>query len=1580
MAKQQGQVTKIYQLKTLGYADISKELDNVAKKFENIRKSKLSAQGKLSLTQDTAEVQKYSDEIQKLVLEEQALRVETQKLTNEQKAANLQRQAEIADMRQQRAAAQGVAGAYSEILVQQKQLYALLKNTPTGSPVTFQGQTLQFDQAIAKLKQLSAAEQDFRRQFSKDGHLVAEYTSGIVQAFKQMGLGDLIGGQVTKAAQRINELDKDFEQLKQELSSVGVSGQGSLEKIERQLIENRAESILLKQELGRVQTELRGAGDVGNQITNSIAQGFKNIKGQAAQFALQYVGIQALINQGQQGIQTARISSDQSTDLEIQLGGAAKEADNLNASLSKLNTRTTVTGLQEIADIALKAGVTAQNIEEVTKAIDVTKVAFGKDFGSIEQGTETFAKLINIFFTDGQITGDRILKIGNSIRALANETVASVPFITDFSGRMAGLKQIANVSLPDILGLGAGFEEFKQSAETSSTVLVKVIPKLAADTAKYAQIIGITQDQFSQLINTNPAEALLQVSEALVKSGTGIEDISNALADSELGSGRITTIIATLGGKADIFRQRIARAGETIQETGAITDAFDKKNNNLAATFDKIGKKFSDFFAGGGFASALSFASGAILLILGNLPLLLTLVGLLTISWAAQNIALIGLRAQLILYNLGIGANLVLINVLRLANIAYTVTMFLLNGALTVVTRAAALFNITLGKSPIGLILTGVGLLVSAFKAFGGGLSETTKSLKAQNLQLNIARDVAREAAAATSEQRAQAALLSGVVKDLSISEGTRLSALKKLIELDPTFQKSLTDGKINYEQLNKSLSEYNANLIRSAELQAAQARQTREVARLTTLSQDKQDLEFAISTKDFEKLDEETTKLLVKKIKENVGFLGSLPGKNDFVKAARDVVKDLDKSLDDQVKVIDAAQQVYNDKQKAIDDNIAKTAANISTNAPKVKPVEIDIPGLEADIKKLDEEIKAFKGAQNELDKLVEERKKKQEALDRALNKNQKTTRGSRLSGPQKDAQKDIDAERDRLNAVDEKRRTQSEIDEETYLLAIFATNVAALNKKLKLLKGKNAEERKEIAQFNLEKVKLEQEVNEKLFDLHAKELKDQLDIDIKNAQEAAARVKQDPTASETAKAQAALDADQFILSAQINFNAAMDLLEKSRNNLSKKNQQDRERDVRESNDRIRADLRAVLEGEIKDIERAGANLLAEFDKIIAAQQEAILNSNKNPGQKKAALDEIEKQAELGSIVRQIATLKESLPKYKKQLEDKAITEEEYAKHYKAYVKELKDLNDLLNKANENSTNVRSLVTNKLSKLFGFKEGSGEAQLFAETIVQSFNLAKTAMDDFFAHEQDDIKRSQDAQVKKLELEKQLRLDRADSQAEQDSINRQFAAKEEAINRAAFEKNKKLQKEQAKINLAIQLSNLAVVAFAPNPANIATFGIAGAIMYGIQAALALAAYALNVGRINSATFEKGGQVPTTTGGKITGPSHAQGGVKFQYEAQGDELAIINKKSARDNQVRTITGTNKQIASMINQLGGGISFAAGAKLKTFEGGGYLGQALQAPIFTPSSGNTFVNNSASDKKIDELIASNKELADQ
>jgi len=1642
-------VTKIYQLSTLGFDVVDKQLKSIAKDFDAIKKAKKSAEGGLTAAIDTGDIdgaKKFREELQKLKIAEQELRVQRQQMLNEQKAENIARQAAIQAEKERVKGLRDASGWYGKLTTDIRELGAAIKNVQNqGDVVTFRGQQFQFDAAIKKLQELTAAEQAFRRQFAADRTLVGEYTTGIVNAFKQMGLDDLIAGQVTRTQDKLNSLNNEFNELQRELKETQAAGLAT-NSIEKQMIDNRNEVIKLDTELSRLRTDLRGVGDVGNQINASLKSGFSQVKGQLSSLLVQYLGVQAAISAAQSGIQDAKLSSDQFTDLEIQLNNDKVAADKLNTALKELDTRTTLTGLQAIADVALKAGVTSENIAAVTEAIDKTKVAFGKDFGSVEQGTETFAKLINIFFDDGQITGDRILKIGNSIRSLANETVASVPFLTDFSGRLAGLRQISSITLPDILGLGAGFEEFKQSAEVSSTVLLKVIPKLAADTEKFAEVAGLTNEEFTQLINNNPAEALIRVSEALVKSGKDITTVSEALADSELGSGRITTIIGTLGGKADIFRQRIARAGDTIQETGAIEDAFVKKNNNLAGSFDKLSKQASDFFASKGFQTALSGILALLTAIIGALPVIIPLVGLLTVNWIAQNAALLGLRAQLILYNIAIGFNLIAINALRVANLAYLVVMFLVNNGLRLITAAMRLFGITTtaATGPLGVLLALAGLLVTAFKAFGGAFGTSSAQLSEYNKKLQLTRDITREVMRATSEQMAQARLLVGVVKDVTISEETRLANLKKLIDIDTVFQKALVDGKINYEKLNEALTNYNNNLIKSAELEAIRARATRETTRLTDIQITKQDIEFAISSKNFKELSDEELKLISDRALANTGSaFGGPPGEKEILKAARDVVKGLDAQAKETTEAIQRIQELYKDKTKDIVDDSKKAAEEIGGATPKIVPFEVDIPKLQQDLEDLNKKINEFKGAGKDLDKLIADRDKKQAELDKLLQKQKGgRARGSKLSGEQKDVLKDIDAFRDeelaRLNESflrkSEFQRRETNLlvesedgrlkltrahqnvlidEEEKFLLEQLEINTNAIDKKLAFLKGANAEERKQIAELNLEKIKIEQETNNKIFEIRAKLLKDNLETEVKNTIEIVTRVKEDPTVSEPDKAQAQLDADKKILDLTIEFNRQMDLLEKDRNNVSKKNQDDRERERRVRAQNVVDDEKKLLDAQLIEIRRAGERQSTQYEINFVKLRNTILNNDRlTASQRKKALEKLAALQNFTILSNELVQLQKEFKNIEEQYKKGLKTEQEFLDAKLKLEKKAEEQSKAQKEVNKqkltapNVTSLQQLFSEQLSRAFGFEDDSEQARVLAEVVAQGYDLATQAMNSFFDAEQQRIQSSLDLQLERLEIEKQQVIARAESQEEIASLEKQFEAKKRDAQRKAGEELKKTKRSEAKIALAVELANIAVQASQyPFPASL----IIGALLSG----LAFGRYGLRIAEINAQKFEKGGQpgkmkgrmsraissvrraidpasiqrdeVPTR-GGKFKGRQHRDGGTPFhfkgsRFEAEVDELAIIRTKGAPKGRKFKVEGTQEQIASAINRIGGGIDFKPGANIKKFETGGAIGQSLQAPIFKPASA-AILNANNNDDVVDALNEQRemiKELAD-
>lgn len=189
------------------------------------------------------------------------------------------------------------------------------------------------------------------------------------------------------------------------------------------------------------------------------------------------------------------------------------------------------------------------------------------------------------------------------------------------------------------------------------------------------------------------------------------------------------------------------------------------------------------------------------------------------------------------------------------------------------------------------------------------------------------------------------------------------------------------------------------------------------------------------------------------------------------------------------------------------------------------------------------------------------------------------------------------------------------------------------------------------------------------------------------------------------------------------------------------------------------------------------------------------------------------------------------------------------------------------------------------------------------------------------------------------EKEKQKRLALAQSKAEEQAIEEEYEQKKKEADRKRNNERREIARKQLEIEFAI-------ASMRALSSGMESGGYAGAI---IAQAYALGQYLIALNNLNSQQFAKGGMVPTDRGGDIYGPSHSGGGVPFNFNAEGKELAIINKNSSMDSGKYNVTGTPRQIASAINAVGGGVSFAPGARVQKYEYGGMLGSNLTAPIF-------------------------------
>lgn len=1485
------QVTKIYEVKSLGYDTLIEQLQNIDKTFASIKRTKQELNALKFSTEDTARIDELNKKLAEEILKSKELKLEKQRLMNEKKALTIVNGQEGASSKKVVDQLNAEKGSLTDLIAKRKELKALLSAVnPTNNPsIPFNGQNLSFDQATHKAK----------------------------------------------------EMDKQISILRQNMS---------------------------------------GMESIGNRVNTSLAAGFERMKGSLGQMILTYTGWFAAFQTAGKLISENIRLSDSFADLQIRIKGTAADVDDLFENLKGLDTRTSLAGLVDIANIVAKKGVPREEIAGLTAEFDKLNVVLGQEIGDPATATANIIKLITIFNDDKHVTADRVGEIGAALFKLTTSGVATGEFLVNFAERVGAVRGITGLTLPNILGMGAALQQLGQRTEVAGTAAVQLTTRIFADIPKFAKAAGVSIQEFRDLLDANPFEALIQVAEGLrdISSdelAANFEEVVTAFGEVGVTGVRIKAVLGDIATNANFVRDRMAKAAVTTTDYANQTAAAELKQHTFAAVLDRVRKALEEIALNKVVQITLAGVATTILALVQSIPLLLTMLGLLAISWVAQNTALIAARASLLFYNIQIGINSAAIIILNIAYGAHLILLGLLNGAYKLVTKAAALFGVTLRATPFGIIATVLAGLIAVLSSFGDRANEAAEALERQNVAMRISKEIIDTATKATQKQKDQVDLLVTAVKDLSIGEATRLDILHRLIDIDPIFQQALVNGKINYDALTTAVNLYNNALQQNAEIQASETIALREKEKLNDLIVQRRDVETAIATKNFKDLSKDIQdEITAVAVAGKIGF--GAPTEGDFIEAARQVAKRIRNETVTQIEVVRASQKAFADQIN--ETTLAKPTDTIIGQV--AEKVEIDVEQLKKDIKALDHQISVFKGTEVQLKELVTRRAALQKELDKAdpPKKDPKTPRyrGARLTGEDKDELAIIDANMKRELSIEETRFAalklnhkatfQEEIDYAANVRDIQQEYIAQKIAYLQSLDKLNAKELLALSTFKKEFIDSEldfqnkrQAIDDRNFDFQKANLKTILDGQIANVNLEVERVQQDANVLDEVKARARAEGDKKILDLIVKYHDQVDFLEKRYNQNSTENAREGAANIARAQQAILDNSLKILNAKLSDAQKAGESIVDEFRIQAADKTLRVLQDPKlSPLQIARELEKIQADLNRNLLAAQVAELRIELDLYKQSKDSKIKNEKEYQEALKKLKEaEVQLTADTVNKELTHFERffkaLKDFVKDAGENIFGIKKyadtDKGRAEKEKDALADTARSIQSAMQEaeegFFQRREDRIEREREVARERLDIEEEQVKARAQSEAEKASIDLQYEEKRKALDRKAAEEKKKLALKEITIDYA-----KAVVK------SLAQYGLPLAL---IPIAGATALYLIQRGNVNAQQFKKGG-IPKETGGTITGAPHSRGGVKFIMEAEDKEAYIINKDSMQKQGVHTVTGTNAQIASAINRIGGGIDFVPGATVvRHYETGGFLGSSYPAPNYKPS---TSTNNEA------------------
>lgn len=271
-------------------------------------------------------------------------------------------------------------------------------------------------------------------------------------------------------------------------------------------------------------------------------------------------------------------------------GLARDEVEELRESFSGFDTRTSTGELLKIAEVGGHLGLTKDQLRDFVQYTDQAMQTIGM---SAEEVANAFSKIQRTFSdVSGQDISTTIQQAGSAMNALDKVTTSTEANIMAFTEAVGKMSDGIKPSLADTLALGAAFESAGLDAQQAATGYARILTTARADIGKFTSVMGQTEEQLRNLINTKPAEFLLEFAESL--KGLPTAEQGEKLKELGLNSQRLDSTIGALTKNTQEFRTALQLSAEEYGKASAMTENYNALNSTAAAQLEKAKKAVDD--------------------------------------------------------------------------------------------------------------------------------------------------------------------------------------------------------------------------------------------------------------------------------------------------------------------------------------------------------------------------------------------------------------------------------------------------------------------------------------------------------------------------------------------------------------------------------------------------------------------------------------------------------------------------------------------------------------------------------------------------------------------------------------------------------------------------------------------------------------------------------------------------------------------------------------------------------------------------------------------------------------------------
>lgn len=430
--------------------------------------------------------------------------------------------------------------------------------------------------------------------------------------------------------QKMQQLDvttkqgqKEYKKLEKELVSYNSAVSQNITNTERvrkainnlsgtSLKELRRALVAAKSELGKTfendpnlkkrQQDVKTLQDQIDKLTGAVNK-HGSAWSTAAKNLVAYVGMFGAFNMIKQKI-TDVINlnfkySDSLANVRKVTNWSMKDVEELSNSLSKMDTRTSLEGLTQLAYIGSRMGMGkygVQGLAEFAQASDRVNVALKEDLGDdamliLSKFVETMGEVEK----HGGNISEAFDSVSSSIFKLASTSTANGGNILEFAKRLTGLSKSAHITSDQLLGLASASDSLMLMPEVASTAFGKLITSLWTNYHDIEKMLGMQEDSLKDMMSKG------QTMQALVKVLENVSDKNLSSMDEyfkEFGSDgqRLKSVVVTMAQNIGVLKSHLKESSEAYREGTAVTKEYEIQQQTAQAILERANNMWEKAF------------------------------------------------------------------------------------------------------------------------------------------------------------------------------------------------------------------------------------------------------------------------------------------------------------------------------------------------------------------------------------------------------------------------------------------------------------------------------------------------------------------------------------------------------------------------------------------------------------------------------------------------------------------------------------------------------------------------------------------------------------------------------------------------------------------------------------------------------------------------------------------------------------------------------------------------------------------------------------------------------------------------